>query len=256
MGCWFSAPGCELQVATSSFYRFDETQSIFYGKVVGYVISEEPIASTGKGPNRLVATGPTAGLVVDVKGSLFTPDPVKKTYEVYRFNVAPDCSLIGQSVELLNSKYPIGEMVQVIAGPADHLPQSSQPDVGRLEIRHAHRDSICDIEDSDRTVRNSIDDPGFDYRRHRADLLGDISFEFKKDLLRLKRAKTSDERETIIDRLTYYPQLSWLRLTFREYSQSPEEFARWAELALNRALSSEAYQRYSDALAEKNRKLQ
>jgi hypothetical protein len=230
--------------------RFDWSQYIFTGEVVGYVMSEKPIAPAEKRKG-FEASEPTAGIVVKVNESLFTPQPVKKTYEVYRFGLGAGCELTGISVDFLKERYPVGQLIQVLAGSSDHLQPSSVQDVGRLEVRYAHSDFIYSLPLSDRTVRNSIDGPGFNYQKHQSDPAGDVSFEVLKDMLRLERTKNPTERDAIFERLTYHPRPGWLYELFKQYSQFPVEYDKWVDLARKRSLTEQAYKKYYEARSER-----
>jgi hypothetical protein len=227
--------------------RFDISQYLFVGEVIGYVETTELINRQQRASEAEIygeQANKTAGILVRVKGTFYTPREAKQTYEVFRFSLGADCGLYGLPLEWMKERYKIGDWVSVVAGKSEHIAQPTGPALERLEIRYGKSDwiSITGIDDPNR--RNISAE--FDYRAYRSNLIGNPAFELLKDLRRLNLAGQSD-RALILERLTYFPGRGLgLAEVFKAYSTDMNEFDRYSKLSQEREMSAEEFKRFEE----------
>jgi hypothetical protein len=195
---------CQLSV--SPLKGFDQSDYVFIGEVLQVVGPFESEKFFGK----------AWGLRVKVVEPIYIPKAPSRYFEVFTYGLASDCSRLGMPEDELNKSYPIGSMIKVIAKEAKLLPNTSGNDNIRLEILPGILGSMS---------RNSYEDGKpmtsahtvFDYRAFKKiapeDWVEDVriayyflpQFEVRKDLARLEKAKTQDEKIKILERMLYYP---------------------------------------------------
>lgn len=230
---------------------FDPSQYMFVGEITGYVISDQPIKFPQSATRRFdEARGPTAGIVVKVYGTFYTPKPARKIYEVYRFGLGADCGLYSLDLDFMKSRYPIGKLVRIVAGESTHLPTSTDPEIGRLEVRYSGDDVIETRFDPNDKSYDNISSV-YDYGSYQRDLIGNPSFELLKDLHRLDIAANQKERNEILDRLTYFPRFCenctfYLERLYKTHTSSQAEFDHYAELVRKRGMTDEEFKQFQE----------
>jgi hypothetical protein len=200
--------GCSLPATPVK--GFDPAEYIFTGVVIDIVGPFESKKFRGK----------AWGLKVKVDETIYLPKTPANYFEVFPYQLGVDCSTVGTSKVKLEKYYPVGAKIKVIAKEAKLLP--GKPGGGNIRLE--------DLPDSPGSVsRNYYEDgrlmasarPVFDYKNYRqaapADYVSDFmpfldahvrlpEFELRKDLLRLRSAKSESEKFRILERLLYYPE--------------------------------------------------
>lgn len=189
---------------------FDRNEYIFIGEVVGIVGSFE------SGRFREKAWG----LRIRVDDPVYLPRTPASYFEVIPYELWADCSTAGTSEEELIREFPIGSKVKVIAKEARLLPSRLSDGNIRLEILPGSLGSISRNYYEDGRLMSSSQSV-FDYQAYRRIMPSDYTesfmpfldahvvlpeFELRKDLLRLRNARTEEGRVSILERLIYYPE--------------------------------------------------
>ncbi|HZH30664.1 MAG TPA: hypothetical protein VEY11_07860 [Pyrinomonadaceae bacterium] len=200
--------GCSL--AATPVKGFDPAEYIFTGEVVNIVGPFESKKFKGK----------TWGLKVKVDEAIYLPKTPAGYFEVFPYELGADCLTGGTSKEKLEKYYPVGTKIKVIAKEAKLLPVSPSGGNIRLEDLPGSPGSVSRNNYEDGRLMASAR-PVFDYKNYRqvtpADYVGGFmpfldarvrlpEFELRKDLLRLRNAKTESEKFRILERLLYYPE--------------------------------------------------
>lgn len=224
----YTSAGCSL--AGKSLSKFDKTEYIFIGKVVGYT---EALRLPG---SRMQ----TVGLIVEVTERINLPKTPEAHFEVFPYNLGADCSILGTDKNELEEEFPDGAEVRVIAKEAKLLPSVLTDGDIRLEVRPEEPSGIARnfYENGERmTSANSI----FNYETFRAPTPADYTedfmpfldakvflpdFELRKDLLRLEKSKTQPEKSQILQRLLYLPIQSAASVPelLKRYAANKNEF--------------------------------
>lgn len=199
--------GCSL--AVTPITKFEPTEFVFTGKVIGFV-----------GPIEAKEFRSSAwGLQIKVVEGVQLPAAPADHFEVFPFELGADCSMMGTSKEELAKYYPIGAAVKVIGTEAKLLPAKVEPGNIRLEIlpgswseisrnydedgkELANAHSIFDYKSFRQISPAAYFAPFMPFLEAKAALPG---FELRKDLLRLSNAKSEAERIRVLERLIYYP---------------------------------------------------
>ena len=202
--CW----GCSLAVPPVK--GFDPAEYIFTGEVLNIVGPFESKKFQGK----------AWGLKVKVDEAVYLPKATASYFEVFPYELWADCSTAGTSREELGKYYPVGSKIKVIAKEAKLLPSKLSDGNIRLEDLPGSLGSVSRNYYEDGRQMTSTQS-GFDYRNYKrvtpADYVRDFmpfldahgllpEFELRKDLLRLRNAKSEAERVKILERLLYYPE--------------------------------------------------
>jgi hypothetical protein len=232
------ANACSLYVRPLS--KFDYAEYIFIGKVSGY--TQAPVRSDLTKPfNQIQKDRSVNGVSIALNEGINLPKKAQVHYEVFPYVLYADCSEGSTSLSELRKSYPIGSEVRVIARDPLFVESSKDNGIVRLEVIPG---SLSDISlNTDPTGKQITSGSSvFDYKsysrddRYRADgYYGLPSFEARKDLLRLERAKTS-ERSSILDRLAFAPPNANLDFfdVFKAYSLSETEATSRFETQLQR----------------------
>lgn len=237
----FIQTGLSCSLATTPISRFSESEFIFIGKITGYT---GPVRSKDK-------KFEAHGIVVSVKESINLPEIPKSNFEVFPISLWADCSLGGLTSSDLLKSFPVGAEVRVIATKADILPQNEDGSNVRLEELPGGLSSIAINTDKNGNSVTSVNSL-FDYGRHfeskdRGSLYNSYlaSFEFRKDLHRLKRSTTQKERDAILTRLGNVPYVDDMDYfgVARNYARNEIEADGFYESNL-KAFSMEAYDQY------------
>lgn len=216
----YSADACTLQGETIS--KFDETEYIFIGKVVGYAKSLTLPVRRGR-----PARGQAGGLIVEIKEKVFLPKTPAKHFEVFPFGLGADCSALGVSRAELLKEFPLDSEVRVIAYQAAVFPSLLPGGNIRLEVPRTELGSLALNTDSDGNKMSSVESV-FDYKAFTYN--GDTdseskallpAFEIRKDLLRLRNSRNQKERTDILNRLKDMPDCCSdldFEAVFKQYS--------------------------------------
>lgn len=221
--------GCSLALKRIS--DFDIEHYIFIGEVVEVIKQNKPKTDENKAL--------PIGLKIKVVENVFSPKQ-SSFYEVYPLRIQPDCSLTGD-IKDLSERFPVGSQVRLIAKEvkeAKILRDQTANSVIQLETSIFNKGSIArnDLSDINRTSAKSFYDYGsfvpMQAKSAAEYLLAESisllpEFELRKDLLRLKELKSEDERIKILERLIFYPPISWLDLPkmARTYIKNEEKIA-------------------------------
>jgi hypothetical protein len=197
---------CSLVMAPIK--RFEPEEYVFTGQVVGIV-----------GPFESKSFRQQAwGLQIKIQEKVNLPETPTGDFELIPFELWADCSANGRKSEDLLKNYPVGSKVKVIARAAQLVPRVNGVNL-RLEIlpgtwgdisRNYYEDgrqmadaqSIFDYKSFKRPTGNDYVESFMPF----LDAKGALpDFELRKDLLRLEKAKSQQERLQIINRLLFYP---------------------------------------------------
>jgi hypothetical protein len=200
--------GCSLGIPP--LRGFDRNEYIFMGEVVGIVGSFE----SSKFRER------AWGLRIRIDDTVYLPRTPANYFEVIPYELWADCSTAGTSEEKLIREFPIGSKVKVIAKEAKLLPSGLGGGNIRLEILPGSLGNISrNYYEDGRPMTSS--QSVFDYQAYRRTMPSDYTesfmpfldaqvllpeFELRKDLLRLKNARTEGEKVSILQRLIFYPE--------------------------------------------------
>lgn len=216
----FAISSFACSLAGKSIGKFDDTEYVFIGEVVGYT---ERVASS-----KLIQAG--YGLVVKPNEVVHLPKATKKHFEVFSIELWADCSFGGKSISNLKRDFAIGSEVRVIAKESEIFPASSDGNI-RLEDRPGEIGSISlNLDDNGSSMTNTA--LVFDYKSYTYDMDRDADskhwlpdFEIRKDLHRLEKTKDVTERRKILDRLSFAPVFSSLNFyeLFNHYSRDQTE---------------------------------
>jgi hypothetical protein len=207
---------------------FDPAEYIFTGEVISIVGPFESKKFKGK----------AWGLKVKVDEAIYLPKAPASYFEVFPYGLGVDCSTAGTSKTELEKYYSVGSKIKVIATEAKLLP--GRPGGGNIRLE--------DLPSSTGSVsRNSYEDGRqmtsaqavFDYRNYKEVAPAEYvrgfmpfldarvrlpEFELRKDLLRLRKAKSGAERFGILERLLYYPgrwDIDFAKIA-KDYVKQPE----------------------------------
>jgi hypothetical protein len=205
--------GCSIKQSLIS--KFDKTEYVFIGEVIGYT---EPIEFQYK--NKAFFENKdwykedykyASGLIVKVKESVYLPKTPKTYFEVFPLKIDSACFTLGISKSELKKKFPINLEISVVIGEATSFPHVLENGNFRLEYKFASSNVIASNVDKNNkhlTSASSI----FEYSQLDKDfnVLNTFPFDFevRKDLLRLQLSKTQSEKDIIINRLLQNPTLA------------------------------------------------
>ncbi len=259
VGLGQSSYGCTLMGKTLS--RFDDSEYVFIGKVAGYTMpvgfdekrannSVEPLSYTHVDQSKK-APMETVGLVVKVLESVYLPKTPTENFEIFLFDLMADCSIRGKTVEDLMRLFPTGLEIRVVAKQSEFVERSSGQKNLRLEVRPSEPNSIIsNVEKNGSRLTSSSS--VFSYKDYTYDMDSDSdskyllpAFEARKDLLRLERAETQPDRNSILDRIFHAPPNSDLDMggLFDSYAGGQAEADRYFESYL-KATSPETFAEY------------
>lgn len=234
-----TAFGCSL--ITNPISKFSDNEYIFIGKVTGYT---EMVKSSDREFD-------AQGLTVSVKESVFLPGIGGSNFELFPIGLEADCSLSGYSTFDLKKMFPVGAEIRVIATKSTIIPQAKESSVIRLEEAPGSLSSIAvNTDKSGKSVANATDnfDYAADFRirdKESAWKYHLSSFEFRKDLLRLKNSIFQKDRDAILTRLgsvPYLDDMDYHALT-RTYAANETEADRFYETNL-KTFSEDGYRQY------------
>lgn len=109
--------------------EFDSTEYIFIGKIIGHINTTESYSHNSK-----TYDIEYWGLKIELVDEVYLPDRSFKVFEVFTFDLGPDCSLKPKRKNTMESFYPIGEEIRVVAKEPEHLSDIKNKNVKRLEI--------------------------------------------------------------------------------------------------------------------------
>lgn len=220
-------------IRTEPLPNFDETEYVFIGEVIGYTEPLEfnrkiPVSGEAPHPFQLSYKQAT-GLIVKVKESVYLPRSPKSYFEVFPFSSDGACFTLGFLSEKLKRQFPQGSEIIVIAKEAKYFPHVLPNGNFRLEERLRDRSFIA-LNSSSKGQKLVSIDSFFDYQKMKTDpaILISSRFEIRKDLFRLKNAKSQQERQAILDRFFYFDKL-YLFIEFHGLTQKYMADAKEAE---------------------------
>jgi hypothetical protein len=178
---------CEVRLCFPT--EFDTTEYVFIGRVVDVV-----------GPLRTdIVVGDAYGLLIKAEQVVSLPDSSIDCFEVFSYGITPSCTPEGRSRTFLSDAFPIGSEVRVIAKRSRFFPSTQSGDTTRLDAWLLNGGSHGSIARNlnDITSATSV----FNYRKSSEAGRELIQFELRKDLLRLKNARSLREKMIILRRL-------------------------------------------------------
>lgn len=235
--------------------KFDDTEYIFSGKVIGYTPTVD--FTTTAIPSKKV-TRKNVGLIIKIEERVYIPQTPEKYFEVFDYNTDSDCSPLGIDKDVMERKFPLNSEVRVIAKAASLLSGSLANGNIRLEICPNDRGSISlNNQNYIDSVRRAS--KGFDYQslknlKYPDSLVAD--YEMRRDLFRLENSSSPEERSKILERLLYFPRYYLFpRLDFRslakayvageaEYNRLEAEINRLDEIYFKAHLSKKQFKKY------------
>jgi hypothetical protein len=186
-----AASGCSLVIQPVT--KFDPSEYVFAGEVVGYV-----------GPRQSKhVVGDAWGLLISPGGSVHLPETPAGYFEVFPYGLGADCLTLGTPREELAGRYPVGSKVNVIARES----KLDVPGDGNIRLvgSAGGSGSIMKVDEGEAGVSM---ESAYDYRRHSKDSAATPWFELRKDLLRLRDARTAGDKLAVLKRLVYFPPRS------------------------------------------------
>ena len=208
--------GCKTILPEIS--SFEPTEYVFIGEVVEIVQFE------GK-PNS--DKGGAFGLKIKVTDDIYSPKSAS-FYEVFPLHLTPACVQSYEADEL-KQLFPVGSQVRVVAKETTDSVNQPKKSIIRLDTSPRHNGSVArnDLSDNLQTSSKSI----YDFKNYNYSVAGKLpenvlvesnmrlpEFEVRKDLLRLNKAKSEDERTQIIERLVFCPP--YVRFSFTSVIQT------------------------------------
>ena len=199
----------------------DSLEYVFIGKVVGYAGPIEGVAVEDK----------AWGFLVEVTNVIFMPSNKSTTFEVYPLRVNPACEASRYPKEVIEDYFKIGTEVSIIARKQSESSRNGNPILSAIGYNISPSDghdttNIMDYQKNFRnyqalwkqTINRSIDD-----EIKKKELFNKLSqninlrlVEYRKDLYRLKEAKSEEQCYKILSRLAYYFDESEGRIQFPE----------------------------------------
>ena len=173
--------------------RFPSPFYIFIGEVTGY---------TGELKSKRFLDKKTYGLKIKVLETVNLPKRSEDFFEVFPQR-GLNCNLAAAyPLKELRRDYPINSKVRVIAIEDKFFPRQNETGQIRSEAPilalNVRRN---DLKNSSQTTAGSI----FDYSKGKKDDSGILEFELYKDLLRLEKAESENEKVKILERLVFFP---------------------------------------------------
>ena len=193
---------------------FDRDSYVFLGKVKGYTA---PATIQGS-PSKFF------GLKVKATDLVF-PTGGPDEYIVFPMRMMADCTRGGFGIDELKATYPIGSEIRVIGRTAKKIEVSSTEQVV-LEAGFQNHTSVS-LNPLDESKGRSSISTEFDYSLatdkfldSRAERFHYVAFEVQKDLVRLERAKSDAERQSVLNRLKKAPDYAQLSFDLIEATSS------------------------------------
>lgn len=251
----YSVYGCKQKMGVLT--DFDQTEYVFIGEVVGYA---EPLQfkkvreSSSENGEFLRSLKEASGLIVKVKQSVYLPETPKTHFEVFPIKLGSACDDLGALREELEKNFPKNSEILVVAKKAEFFPYILADGNFRLENRLGRTSLLALNSDENKQKLTSIESI-FDYRKtNGGDLKYDdynsVRFEIRKDLLRLKNAKTRKDRQAVLDRFfNFYKSRSFIDFygILKKYSENKNDVGELYEKYLKSAgFSDEEIQKEMD----------
>jgi len=189
--------------------HFDTAHYIFIGEIVE-VIKNVKYESRG-------VKGEAVGFKVKVSENIYSQKQAAY-FEVFPLHLTPSCGLSSYTKELLE-QFSVGSRVRVVAKETTVFKNSSgENSITRLDTSIYNHGSFSknDVSANLQTSAKSIYDYSSFTAKQRKTAADDAlvasnyylpEFELRKDLLRLKEAKSEDEKIKIVERLVFYPHV-------------------------------------------------
>jgi hypothetical protein len=195
--------GCSL--IFTPIKAFNSKERIFTGVVLGVVGPLETNNSQEK----------FWGLKIKVDEVVYFPELSTQSIEVFAIGLSASCSDLGVSKENLEQFYPQGTKLKVIAQAAKILPKAPTRETIRLETSSANLTNFSkNVSEEGKSLSDATS--YFNYKTYREPEFPEYAdkllpaFELRKDLLRLDKAKSQSERLTILKRLLFFPDDSFV----------------------------------------------
>lgn len=243
--------GCSLSKMQLS--KFDSAEYIFVGTVTGYV-DNVPFKKPMTDAPTDARSDTNFGLSVRVLEAVSLPEPVNPTYQVFPYQLYADCSIGGANPKMIMETFPIGTEVRVVAKKAGLLQSNLEGNILPLEIVPGTPSSVSTNTDN-KGHRVSSASSTFDYgtfnRNWGSEWLTKQylpDFELRKDLLRLARLKSQEERNKILDRIVLAPPDVFgdfdIGAIFKQFTSNRSEFDHYFDILLRKLLTDEEFQKY------------
>ncbi len=202
------------QMLSPPIANADKQSYIFVGEVIGYteIFKSKIKAGTFEGDDKFYGEG--KGLIIKPLEIINMPNSSGDYVELFKFGVTPWCL-----PKIYDAPFPIGTKLRIIANEATVLPNRSPENRIRLESKIFDRLSIIKETDEFNNTATSV----FDYKTWKSlqakiqtekqSAFSDFMIaEINKDLLRLEKAATKQERYEILERLLYAPSIDFPKI--------------------------------------------
>lgn len=197
---------------------FNSNEYIITAKVTGYV---GPMESPD-------VRGNVHGLTIDSRQVIYAPERRHERYVLFIYDVDTECNPAGISKKWLSQRFPVGAEIRVVAQESRYFSPDSLSDDIYLEAWLKNNGSVS-LNIRYRSLYSTIDGE-FDYlayldnyedtkKTYRADksyinyvlwwdsYKNQLDFEYRKDLWRLERLKSEEERSKILERVLLNPYI-------------------------------------------------
>ncbi len=219
--------GCTLK--PTPLTDFDQSEYIFIGEVTGYTAPltfNRKQNHTDTQPNYELKFSQANGLVVKVKEFVNLPKTPKSNFEVFPFHIGSICETLGLTKSEIEKYYPLNSEILVIAKEATIFPHILSDGNYRLEEKKGASNFVAINSDENNQKLTSIDTVS-DYKTDATNKSYFATrFEMRKDLSRLKNAKTQKAILEISNRILYsYKSYRFVDLyrVFTKYITNPVE---------------------------------
>lgn len=176
---------------------FNENNYMFIGKIIGYTKKYQFKTFNGLG----------YGIKVELTETITLPQKPKKYFEVIPIGYGVSCQNRGYTKEEIKQMFPKNSSVRVVATLSENKSKNIQ-----LESKYSLPLSRNDLSSEFVSDSKSV----FDYKIwkekrqiNQMAFYGFLGFEIHKDLLRIAKMDSLDEKVKVLERLVYCPTINF-----------------------------------------------